>query len=130
MIQDKDGFLWFGTADGLNRYDGYQFKVYKYDPDDIHSIADNSILSLLEDSKGNLWIGTGKGGLDRLDPETERISHFRSPWGNTEESVGSINALAEGSNGQLWVGTTKGAWRLNPESGAWISFKTRGKIVR
>ncbi len=126
MIQDKDGFLWFGTADGLNRYDGYQFKVYKYDPDDIHSIADNSILSLLEDSKGNLWIGTGKGGLDRLDPETERISHFRSPWGNTEESVGSINALVEGSNGQLWVGTTKGAWRLNPETGAWISFKPVG----
>ena len=58
IFQDSRGYLWIGTQDGLNRYDGYSFKVYKHDPDDPTSLSHNSILEIAEDSKGFLWIGT------------------------------------------------------------------------
>ena len=60
-LQDKNGFLWFGTKDGLNRFDGYNFKTFQTDTDDPHSIGDNLIRSIYEDPKGNLWIGTHSG---------------------------------------------------------------------
>src|SRR6266540_5008368 len=58
ILQDSHGYLWIGTQDGLNRYDGYSFKVFKHDPDDPHSISHNSILKIAEDADGTLWIGT------------------------------------------------------------------------
>src|SRR5512135_3509324 len=66
IFQDRKGYLWIGTQDGLNRYDGYNFKVYKHDPDNPKSISYNSILSIAEDRDGYLWIGTWGGGLNRF----------------------------------------------------------------
>ncbi|MFT4929437.1 MAG: hypothetical protein ACI8WB_005570, partial [Phenylobacterium sp.] len=65
IVQDRKGFLWFATQDGLNRYDGYSFKVFRHNPDDAHSISGNSINTLTIDSAGVLWIGTLGGGLNR-----------------------------------------------------------------
>ena len=64
IFQDSRGYLWIGTQDGLNRYDGYGFKIYKHDPDDLNSLSHNSILSMGEDKNGSLWIGTWGGGLN------------------------------------------------------------------
>src|SRR5215208_8405867 len=64
IFQDSLGYLWIGTQDGLNRYDGYSFKVYKHDPDDEYSISHNSILTIAEGADGALWIGTWGGGLN------------------------------------------------------------------
>ncbi|HQJ46663.1 MAG TPA: two-component regulator propeller domain-containing protein, partial [Ignavibacteriaceae bacterium] len=61
IIQDKKGFLWIGTESGLNRYDGYEFKIFKYNQNDKNSLPNNSIWSLYEDKKGNIWIGTKSG---------------------------------------------------------------------
>ncbi|MCK7529486.1 MAG: hypothetical protein MZV64_74000 [Ignavibacteriales bacterium] len=66
MIQDKDGYLWLGTIDGLNRYDGYEFRVYANDPSDAASISDNFISALYEDSDGFIWIGTVNGYLNQF----------------------------------------------------------------
>ena len=57
MCQDSKGFLWFGTYEGLNRYDGYHFKVYKNDPDNLYSISKNNVESIIEDHLGMLWVG-------------------------------------------------------------------------
>jgi len=61
IFQDSSGYLWIGSQDGLNRYDGYTFKIFKHDPDDLNSISHNSILSMAEDKSGSLWIGTWDG---------------------------------------------------------------------
>jgi len=68
ILQDRQGFLWVGTEDGLNRYDGYNFKVYKPDSDNPNSLSDRWITSLAEDAQGYLWVGTRLGGLNRYDP--------------------------------------------------------------
>ena len=69
ILQDQRGFLWFGTEDGLNKYDGYSFTVYKIDIYDTTSISENHILSLCKDHNGILWIGT-EGGLNRYNYST------------------------------------------------------------
>ena len=65
--QDSQGYLWFGTQDGLNRYDGYHFTIFRPDPDDPSSLNDRIINSIVEDTSGNLWVGTTLGGLNRYD---------------------------------------------------------------
>ena len=72
IFQDSRGFMWFGTEDGLNRYDGYNFKTFKPDPDVPASLSDRYITAILEDHEGYIWIGTRLGGLNRYDPRTER----------------------------------------------------------
>src|SRR5688572_25600722 len=76
ILQDKQGFLWVGTDDGLNRYDGYEFKIYKPESNNPDSISDRTITSLLEDENGYLWIGTRAGGLNRYDPATGIFTHY------------------------------------------------------
>jgi ligand-binding sensor domain-containing protein/signal transduction histidine kinase len=73
VYQDKNGFLWIGTHDGLNRYDGYGFKKFRHDPADINSLPDNTIYSICEDGQGNIWMGTG-AGLSKYDPSTGLFS--------------------------------------------------------
>lgn len=112
MIQDQIGFLWFATEDGLNRYDGYNFKIFRNNPDDITSISDNSIWSLIEDRKGNIWIGTKGGFLNKFNPNTEKFYRWKIKSRITEEN--SIKALYEDYEGNIWIGTYKdGLYRLN-----------------
>ena len=70
IVQDHDGFIWIGTRGGLNRYDGYSFKIFNQVPGDSNSLVNPSIESLFVDSKGNLWIGTKSGGVSKYDPVT------------------------------------------------------------
>jgi len=105
IIQDKKGFIWFGTQDGLNKYDGYVFSVYKHNPYDINSISDNFIWSIYEDSEGMLWIGTSSG-LDKFDPVYEKWWHFHNVP-NKQVSLGDRIAVSfcEDKTGVLWIGT-------------------------
>src|SRR3989304_5266617 len=101
ILQDSFGFLWFGTEGGLNQYDGYQFTVYKHDPDNPDTISDNIISALFEDQEGNIWAGTGLG-LDRLDRATGTFTHYQ----NDPEDPGSLSgntvwALFEEPQGDL-----------------------------
>ncbi len=75
IVQDRRGLMWFGTWDGLNRYDGYRFTIYKNDQQNPYSLADNEVRALHLDSLGNLWVGT-MGGLCRFDPEKERCVRY------------------------------------------------------
>ena len=104
MFQDRYGFMWFATLDGLNRYDGYKFTVFRHDPQNKTSVTKSFVQSFFEDSQGRLWIGTISGGLDLFDRETETFIHVNQQVGNTNSlSEGSITSIAEDMNGNIWV---------------------------
>jgi two-component sensor histidine kinase len=86
MVEDQNGYLWIGTKDGLNRYDGTGIKVFRNDPNNPHSIAENYITSLCVDSKNRLWVGTQHHGVDLYERETGKFIHFR-------KGAGAINSL-------------------------------------
>lgn len=115
LIQDKTGFIWFGTEDGLNRYDGYNFKVFRHNPNDSNSLSNNSIWALLEDRKGNIWIGTKDGNVNKFNPRIEKFSYI-TPQPKLKE-WNSITALYEDKGGNIWIGTrSTGVYKYNPES--------------
>jgi len=122
MIQDKDGYLWLGTIDGLNRYDGYEFRVYVNDPSDAASISDNFISALYEDSDGFIWVGTVNGYLNSFDKKTEvfkkyfindffstvkspDVNFYEYPLAFSRNQINTITAIAEDNEGYLWIGT-------------------------
>ncbi len=123
ILQDRQGFMWFGTQDGLNRYDGHSFRVFRSDPGDFYGLNDIWINVLFEDSRGNIWIGTRQGGLNRYDPLTGRFTHFvNDPLIQSSLSNNSVNAIQEDDQGYLWIGTDQGLDRFHPETGTFKHF--------
>ncbi|GIZ09625.1 hybrid sensor histidine kinase/response regulator [Flavobacterium sp. UMI-01] len=109
IYQDKQGFMWFGTHDGLNKYDGYNFSVYKPDLNDKKSISSNLVWKIVEDQHNNLWIGTTGGGLNFFDKKTETFTHFKNEVGNNLSIVSNtISSLLIDKKNRLWIGTPKG----------------------
>lgn len=109
IFQDSRGFMWFGTQDGLNRYDGYTFKTFKPDPDITNSLSDRWITSILEDEEGYLWIGTRAGGLNRYDPNTEQFTRYMHEESHQQSlSDNHVNVLYMDRSNRLWIGTTNG----------------------
>ncbi|NQZ09667.1 MAG: response regulator [Algicola sp.] len=106
IVQDNQGFLWFGTEDGLNRYDGYQFKLFRHDLQDPHSLSSNYITTIFKDRDGQLWIGTRGGGLNRFDPQTQRFVRYVHIDNDPHSlSHNHVTAIAQDARGILWVGT-------------------------
>ncbi len=109
IIQDRKGFMWFGTQDGLNRYDGYKFVVYKNDPSLKNSLIYNNINCLFECSGGNIWIGTSGGGLSRYDRDSDSFINYRSDKNDlTSVSDSRIRDVYEDSYGEIWISTNTG----------------------
>lgn len=109
IIQDHLGFMWFATEDGLNKYDGYNFTVYKNDPADETTISDNFIWTIYEDSEGNIWSGTNNGGLSMLDRSTETFINYKNnPSDKNCISNNNVRCILEDKNGYLWIGTEGG----------------------
>ncbi len=112
ILQDNKGFLWFGTRDGLNKYDGYTFKSFKNSSDNPNSISNNEVISLCQDNSGLLWIGTRGGGLNIYDPRTEKFWIFRKKESDPH-SINSnvVSAIFKDSKGNMWVGTMEGLYK-------------------
>ncbi|MCR9252473.1 MAG: response regulator [bacterium] len=109
IVQDKDGFMWVGTEDGLNRYDGYSFTVFKNDPNNEFSIADNKITTLHVDNSGSLWIGTENNGLSRYIEHKDQFQNYKFDiYDNHSINFSHVTSIAEDSQGNLWVGTLMG----------------------
>lgn len=114
-FQDSKGFLWFGTLDGLNKYDGYRFTVYRSDSRDTNTLSNNTIVRLFEDAQGYLWIGSLGGGLNRFDEATNRFLRFRhDPKDPASISNDNVRSIVQSADGMLWIGTNNGLNRLDP----------------
>lgn len=122
IIQDDKGFMWFGTGNGLNKYDGYKFTVYLNDPADSTSISDDGITTLFEDAEGIIWIGTVAGNVNRFNRKDESFSHknisafigdknlpvesyYDYPISFSRNLSQTITAICEDENHNLWIGT-------------------------
>lgn len=115
IIQDRQGFMWFGTEDGLNRYDGYSIKVYKHNSRDTTSLSDNDVHALYEDRQHRLWIGTG-GGLDLYNREKDSFLYFKHDSTNPRSmGPGGVMCLQEDASGRLWIGTSAGLNRYDEQ---------------
>ncbi len=125
IFQDSQGFMWFGTQDGLNRYDGYEFKIFKQDVENPYGLTADFILSIFEDSAGALWIGTNGGGLNKFDRETEQFTpYFNDPTDPDSLSSNFVNEVYEDHEGTLWIGTDGGGLnQLDRETGRFIHFQ-------
>ena len=125
IAQDHDGYLWIGTEDGLARYDGVAFRVYRYDARDASSIGGNNISSLLVDRDDSLWCGGEETGLNRLDRRRQQFAHYRHDEKDPSSlSADDVWAIAQDATGAIWVGTYAGGLdKLVPGSSRFAHFR-------
>ncbi len=125
ISQDHLGFLWLGTSDGLKRYDGRNFQTYRHDPDDPRSLSEDHVFNVLEDHRGNLWVATYGGGLDRLDRDRKQFTHYQfDPDDPHSLSHNKVFALFVDRAGVLWVGTSGGGLnRYDPTIDGFVHYR-------
>ncbi len=125
ILQDRKGYMWFGTQDGLNRYDGYHFYIYRLEPDNPHSISSIVIRSLYEDRQGNIWVAT-LGGLNRFDPASEQFTSYQHIPGDSHSlSSSNVSVVTEDTGGNIWVGTDDGLNRLDRQTGMFYRYRVQ-----
>ncbi|UXI66836.1 two-component regulator propeller domain-containing protein [Tahibacter amnicola] len=104
VAQDRDGFLWVATQDGLNRFDGYRFRTYRYDRTDRYSLGGDYVEDLRYDRHGRLWVATSTGGVSRYDPVLDRFDNFALQGPDQAAGTLPVYALHEGIDGTIWAG--------------------------
>ena len=124
LMQDNNGFMWLGTQNGLDKFDGYNFQPYYYSSEDSCSLISSNFGKLLQDSKGRIWIGTYRGGLSCYFPETDKIIHYMN---NSEDpktiSSNLIRAIMEDNNENIWVGTANsGLCKFNEKDNSFTTY--------
>ena len=112
IAQDDSGFVWLGTQDGLNRYDGYSFRVFRNAQTDTQSLSESNITALYVDRDGTLWVGT-KNGLNRYNPEREDFTRYL----NRDRNPIGVYGIADAEPGALWISSDEGLLHLDTRSG-------------
>jgi ligand-binding sensor domain-containing protein/uncharacterized membrane-anchored protein YhcB (DUF1043 family) len=109
IIQDNDGFIWVGTEDGLNKFDGYNFKIYRFERSDTASLSDNFIYGLGMAHDGGIWVGTNNGGLNRYNPSTDNFTRYiNDPDDKYSLSNNRVESIFQSDSNTVWVGTNGG----------------------
>ncbi|RYF94035.1 MAG: hypothetical protein EOO00_05725, partial [Chitinophagaceae bacterium] len=121
VIKDRYGFMWFGTDDGLNRFDGIRFTVYRHNVNDSTSLRSSRVLALYEDRDGNIWVGTS-ASLSMYDRKRNSFNHINLTNGN------AARALCGDSKGNLWVGSYGGVYKYNPSRGTVKHFTVNDPV--
>ena len=114
IFQDSEGYIWFGTRNGANRYDGYEFKVYQNEVNNPASISDNYIRKISEDKDKNIWIGTSNG-VNCIDYRTQQISRFYPQAINPQITTNAVNNFLRHADGELYAFTTRSILKCNSD---------------
>lgn len=110
--QDQSGFMWFGTTNGLVRYDGYSFKVFKHDGLNLNTISNNNAGNIFIDSKNKLWIGTFGGGVNTIDLNTGELIRHPYSNGQVDEMISeNVQTFYEDEESNIWIGTSTGLYK-------------------
>src|ERR1700744_337986 len=125
MLQDHTGLIWIGTEDGLNKYDGYEFTVYKHKNEDKTSLSHSQVNALLEDNDHNLWVGTS-GGLNVMDARTQQFTRFNTSVVHFDENRNYISSLIKDKQDNIWVGTYDGLKMYDKAHKSFLSFNPPG----
>ena len=129
MLQDSQGYMWFGTEDGLNRYDGYSFRIYRHDPDNPDSLSDNWISSIVEDQTGALWIGTD-GGINRYERDSDSFVRYRHDPSDPSSLISDeVSVILEDSSGTLWIGSRGGLSRYDRDRDQFRNYRNEADIA-
>ena len=124
MTKDSRGFMWFGTSRGLSRFDGNDFKVFRFDPGDSTSLNNNAVSSLLEETNEDLLIGTYSGGLNRFHFATEKFTHYINDPDNPKSiSHDRVNVIYRDNENVIWIGTHNGLNMFDPLTGTFRVYK-------
>lgn len=129
IIRDSEGFYWIGTADGLSRFDGTSYKIFRHDRNDSNSLSHNSCYTLLEDRNGDIWVGTQKG-VNHYQKKKGKFTryYFKHPKFN-DDIINPVYTLMEDRDGNIWI-STYGLWKINPQTGETTSFTWHDKPNR
>ena len=123
ILQDKQGFMWFGTQEGLNRFDGISFKIYKKEPYKKNSLKSNAIFSLLEDKNGIIWIGTDHG-ISLYDPKLNYFINKELQSNQGETYIGIVRSIVADKNNNIWLSLEdKGIFCINEEETRFYSLE-------
>ncbi|OJW59611.1 MAG: hypothetical protein BGO55_21765 [Sphingobacteriales bacterium 50-39] len=130
ILQDRKGFIWFGTKDGLNKYDGYRFTVFKKNFKNENCLSSNDIKSMVEDRDGKIWIATSEGGVNKLDPVTGRFVHYYKGASVNGISSDHTRCIYEDREGNIWLGTEgEGVDVCDKKTGRFRHFVYDDKVV-
>jgi signal transduction histidine kinase/ligand-binding sensor domain-containing protein len=129
MLQDRHGFMWFATKDGLNQYDGYRFRVYRHQPQDTLSLPDSHAEIIFEDVRGSIWVGTASGKVAVMDPRKGTFRTLQLEENeNSYAADGVVRKIVEDNKGRIWVLYARKVFRLQPvqdENGQGVNWEMR-----
>jgi ligand-binding sensor domain-containing protein len=129
-LQDREGFMWFGTQEGLNRFDGYRFTLFGHDAKEPESLSNDFVREVIEDHQGRLWVATNDG-LNLFDPSRQAFTHYLYRTEN-HESMGTSRVLTVFQDRQwrIWAGTERGLYRLNRRTNAFdlVELEVEGSV--
>ncbi|WP_338791642.1 two-component regulator propeller domain-containing protein [Bernardetia sp. MNP-M8] len=126
ILEDRDGFVWIATDDGLNRYDGQKFTIYKHIRSDSTTIPDNEVRRLYEDATGKIWIGT-VSGLCVYDKNTNQFKSYRNHEKNSNSLINNYITAIEEDQDFLWIGTLKGLSKFDTKKETFTNYSTQEK---
>lgn len=130
IYQDSRGLIWIGTEDGLNKYDGYDFIIYKPEQGNDYSISNSRILTIAEDLSGNLWIGTNGGGINRYERNSNRFYTYLPEKNDSVSLSGSIvHCILPLPDGDIWIGTENGLSIFQSQTGRFIKTEKRSSAL-
>jgi ligand-binding sensor domain-containing protein/signal transduction histidine kinase len=125
ILQDRNGFIWIATEDGLNKFDGHTFEVFRHEPENPNSLSSSHTYVLYEDRNGYLWIGTASNGLNRFDPVSRHFTRFvHNPDDPSSLSSNQIYDIYQDHTGMLWVATGGSLGRFDPQAETWHHYRT------